>query len=194
MHPRASILVVFYCVGGILSGILQDGFVDIHSGGQIFGAFMVGYGADTFNSQEPSSTRRGGSKTLVMILLAGMTMMLLWTQNSYASDARYCGVVNRVFPSGETKRSAAIKNQFKADWPCNTPCDATWQIDHVIPLIEGGCDAAINMAWMPPSIKSCAAPTKPGDPYCKDRWEQDVYRHDNLPVQWWYRGKKVPAP
>ena len=47
-----------------------------------------------------------------------------------------------------------------------------WQVDHVIPLVCGGCDAVVNMQWLPAAIKTCAAST--GVP-CKDRWEQKVY-------------------
>ena len=103
---------------------------------------------------------------LIWLLALGCTVAL-------AEDARFCGVVYRDAITKKIIRSAAVKAAFKNEWPCIAPCDATWQVDHTLPLYKGGCDSVINMQWMPPGIKTCAL--VPGGAYCKDRWEGLVY-------------------
>jgi 5-methylcytosine-specific restriction endonuclease McrA len=44
-----------------------------------------------------------------------------------------------------------------------------WEVDHVIPLACGGCDAVANMQWLPSGAKSTSSPL------AKDRWERRVY-------------------
>lgn len=78
-----------------------------------------------------------------------------------SADARFCG--------GKPVRNPATVKAFKKEWPCIAPCDKTWQVDHIIPLAVGGCDAIINMQWLPGTIKTCAGTV------CKDRWERKIY-------------------
>jgi hypothetical protein len=76
---------------------------------------------------------------------------------------------------GSIRRSNTARNAFIKAHPCPVthlsafPCDG-WQIDHVIPLACGGCDAVWNMQWLPESIKKDR-----GHPDAKDRWELEVY-------------------
>lgn len=89
------------------------------------------------------------------------------------ADARYCGDPARD-ATGRIMRRYDSKKTFAAVWPCpstglRVPACPGWQIDHVIPLAQGGCDLAFNMQWMPTPIK-----TAPGR-YPKDRWERCVY-------------------
>lgn len=90
-----------------------------------------------------------------------------------ADDPRYCGPPER-YASGQIKRSDAVRREFRRLHPCDAtglttgPCPG-WQIDHVIPLACGGCDAVGNLQWLPLPIKTCAGSL------CKDRWERRVY-------------------
>ncbi|WP_143074358.1 HNH endonuclease signature motif containing protein [Nitrosomonas sp. Nm166] len=69
---------------------------------------------------------------------------------------------------GSIKRSRTVTREFERLYPLPAGYNrADWQIDHVIPLAEGGCDAVRNMQWLPESIKTCA------DDHCKDRWERE---------------------
>lgn len=92
---------------------------------------------------------------------------------AFAGDPRYCGDPPRA-ANGEIKRSSLKIAQFKKVHPCpangkiSGPCPG-WAIDHVIPLVCGGCDGIGNMQWLPNQIKSAAGV------YPKDRWEQRVY-------------------
>jgi len=102
-------------------------------------------------------------------LLLAITMLVAAPLAS--ADARFCGVVVRkATVPHDIIRSSAVKADFKKQWPCLTCWPSTmWQIDHIIPLVCGGCDSVENMAWMPIAIKTCAGTV------CKDRWEQQVY-------------------
>lgn len=86
------------------------------------------------------------------------------------NDPRYCGEPERA-ADGRIKRSRAVLREFARTFPCPAtlepaPSCPGWAIDHVIPLASGGCDAPVNLQWLPDSIKSCA------DDDCKDRWER----------------------
>ena len=88
-------------------------------------------------------------------------------------EYRQCGAPERD-AKGVIKRSAAVIAAYKKIHPCPATGKSTgactgWAIDHIIPLAKGGCDAVVNMAWMPDKIKSCATP------YCIDRWERTYY-------------------
>lgn len=88
-------------------------------------------------------------------------------------DSRYCGEPNRG-ADGKINRSAAQRARFVAVWP--KPMDGNeWHVDHVIPLVNGGCDLPHNMQWLPYPIKGC------DQPLCKDRWERRVYKTPRLP-------------
>lgn len=86
------------------------------------------------------------------------------------NDFRYCGEPARTV-DGKIKRSRTTLREFAKTFACPAnllpvPSCPGWAIDHVIPLVSGGCDSTINMQWLPDSIKSCAQPN------CKDRWER----------------------
>lgn len=87
------------------------------------------------------------------------------------ADPRYCGEPART-ASGAIKRSRAVLRHFVAVHPCpstgkpDTACP-NWSIDHVIPLVSGGCDEIGNLQWLPDALKSCAV-------ICKDRFERVI--------------------
>lgn len=90
-----------------------------------------------------------------------------------ADDPRYCGAIHREH-DGRIERSRTVLRRFARIHPCPatlqpaTSCPG-WAIDHVIPLRAGGCDAVVNLQWLPDSIKSCSRPD------CKDRWERTYH-------------------
>jgi hypothetical protein len=91
-------------------------------------------------------------------------------------EMRYCYAAEAVprNSDGTIKRSAWVREKFRQQHPCPAtgqvlgPC-VGWAVDHVIPLVCGGCDSVNNMQWLPATIKACAGTE------CKDRWEQRVY-------------------
>jgi len=88
-------------------------------------------------------------------------------------ETRYCGDPVRL-ADGTIKRRADVVRAFKQAHPCPVTAKSTgacpgWQVDHVIPLVCGGCDMVTNLQWLPVEIK-----TAPGL-VAKDRWEQRVY-------------------
>ena len=96
-------------------------------------------------------------------------------------DSRYCGEPART-PDGRIKRSRAVLRAFAKVFPCPEtlepmPSCPGWSVDHVLPLADGGCDAAINLQWLPDSIKSCAGAQ------CKDRWERLYHAQPRKPVK-----------
>ena len=88
------------------------------------------------------------------------------------TETRYCGEPKRNL-NGEIIRRAAVRDAFLFAHPCPSTglregrCDG-WQVDHVIPLACGGCDAVSNMQWLPLSLK--IAPV-----VGKDRFERKIY-------------------
>lgn len=111
---------------------------------------------------------------LVLVFWAGQDSRAV--ESWQREETRICGTPKRN-AAGEIIRSAAVRDSFRKVWACPATglkdgrCDG-WQIDHVIPLAQGGCDAVSNMQWLPVAIKTCSLST--GVP-CKDRWEQEVY-------------------
>lgn len=105
-----------------------------------------------------------------------MTGVLLALLLLAPEELRYCHSAADVprTVSGVIVRSASIRAAFRRDHPCPVTglmvgaCPG-WSVDHVIPLVCGGCDVESNMQWLPITIKSCAGTE------CKDRWEQRVY-------------------
>jgi hypothetical protein len=90
------------------------------------------------------------------------------------TELRYCAAAPVREADGTIKRSSSVLSAFRKAHPCPVTGKSTgacpgWAIDHVIPLICGGCDAVSNLQWLPNGIKS-AAGTLP-----KDRWEQPTY-------------------
>ena len=96
---------------------------------------------------------------------------------SWALDPRVCYPDTTQIPrdaAGKIKRSIAARALFVRDTPCPVNHQVTgacpgWSVDHIFPLADGGCDATINMQWLPLTIKSCSGTQ------CKDRWERIVY-------------------
>lgn len=94
---------------------------------------------------------------------------------SYADalqETRYCGVFRD--EDGTIVRSWTVRTAFRRIHACpstglTTGACPGWAIDHVIPLVCGGCDAVGNLQWLPNEIKSAAGMLP------KDRWEQRVY-------------------
>lgn len=88
-------------------------------------------------------------------------------------EVRYCGAPERL-ADGSIKRRSDVLVAFRKAHPCPATgltkgaCPG-WAIDHVVPLVCGGCDAVSNLQWLPNQIKSAAGI------YPKDRWEQRVY-------------------
>ena len=85
------------------------------------------------------------------------------------AELRYCGKPER-WANGKIKRSRALVERFIAMYPLPAKYDRKdWAVDHVIPLANGGCDAIVNLQWLPNSIKRTSSPDS------KDRWERNVY-------------------
>lgn len=89
-------------------------------------------------------------------------------------DPRYCGPPLRL-SSGKIYRNPDVIVQFRRAHPCPStgrrsgPCPG-WAVDHVIPLASCGCDAMLNLQWLPVATKSARGAL------AKDRWERRVYR------------------
>ncbi len=97
------------------------------------------------------------------------------------NDPRYCGEPVRA-ADGRIKRSRQVLREFVQVFPCPAtllpvPSCKGWQLDHVLPLASGGCDAALNLQWLPMPIKTCAADS------CKDRWERIYHAQPRQAVQ-----------
>lgn len=90
-------------------------------------------------------------------------------------ETRYCTVTPKRTADGSILRRADVLHAFKKHHPCPSTGQSVgacpgWNIDHVIPLAVGGCDAVGNLQWLPVEIKRCAGR------FCKDRWERQVYK------------------
>lgn len=88
-------------------------------------------------------------------------------------ETRYCMPVVRD-ANGVIVRSTAVTREFKKAHPCPATgltygACVGWQINHVIPLACGGCDAVSNAQWIPVEIKACS------QWYCIDRFERRIY-------------------
>lgn len=91
-------------------------------------------------------------------------------------ELRYCFAPETVprTADGTIKRSSWVREKFRQVHPCpatglRTGACPGWSVDHIVPLVCGGCDSVNNMQWLPNTIKSGA------DDDNKDRWEQRVY-------------------
>jgi hypothetical protein len=104
-------------------------------------------------------------KLLRYIILAGLLYMLLMSviafeearADTHMEETRYCGQPVRD-ADGRIVRAYAVYTAFRSVHPCpssgltNGPCFG-WQVNHVIPLACGGCDAVSNMEWMRNDVK-----------------------------------------
>ena len=108
-----------------------------------------------------------------LLLLAVLVPSVVAAQVPPLQEVRYCGAPARL-ADGSIKRRADVLAAFKKAHPCPSTgltvgaCPG-WAIDHVIPLVCGGCDGVGNLQWLPNGIKSAAGVLP------KDRWEQRVY-------------------
>lgn len=103
------------------------------------------------------------------IILAFVAFVVSFSVHAETIDERYCGEPKRN-AAGRIVRSIAERNRFESLYPLPVQYNRQdWQVDHVIPLVVGGCDALINMQWLPKRIKTCA------DDNCKDRFERIIY-------------------
>jgi hypothetical protein len=86
-------------------------------------------------------------------------------------EYRYCGIPKRDL-SGRIIRRNDVLTAFRAENVCPStglftgPCP-DWNLDHVKPLANGGCDMVSNLHWLPKWLKTCAG-------NCKDRWELKI--------------------
>ena len=107
----------------------------------------------------------------LIVSLFVLTPLLSYAETTENSDQRYCGTEPRRNAAGKILRSVAERKRFEALYPLPAEYNrADWQVDHVIPLVNLGCDTIINMQWLPKKIKTCA------DDNCKDRWERVIYK------------------
>lgn len=88
-------------------------------------------------------------------------------------EYRQCGAPKRD-ADGTIHRDSKVIYAYRKVHPCPVTGKTTgacpgWQIDHVIPLASGGCDAVSNMMWLPDKVKTCT------DDWCIDRWERKYY-------------------
>lgn len=87
-------------------------------------------------------------------------------------DLRFCGFVPRN-ADGTISRSSTVIYQFRKYNPCPSTgltsgaCPG-WSINHIWPVGTGGCDAIINLQWLPNKIKTCK------EPWCVDRFERKI--------------------
>ena len=107
------------------------------------------------------------------LLIAVLLLVVAWPvwADNHLIETRYCGEPER-YSNGAIKRSKTVTRAFERLYPLPDEYNREdWQIDHVIPLAEGCCDAVRNLQWLPKTIKTC-----PGED-CKDRWERGgIYR------------------
>lgn len=103
-------------------------------------------------------------------LITAALLALLCTAAGAVDDPRWCGPPARD-ANGVIVRSGIQLRRFVRVFPCPTTLLPTvtcrgWDVDHVIPLASGGCDAPLNMQWLPNTTKNCTSSD------CKDRWER----------------------
>jgi len=134
--------------------------------------------ACTFHGRVIAARNRRARKlfffwTAVGLVLACLALYTLPASAGPLDETRYCGAPKRD-ANGVIVRSSAVTAAFQRLHPCpstnlKTGACPRWQKDHVLPLVNGGCDAVANMQWLPVEIKTCAGV------FCKDRWERAVY-------------------
>lgn len=106
---------------------------------------------------------------ICLVLLCGVASA---TPLSPLTEYRYCGEPKRR-ADGTIIRRQDVLTAFKRAYPCPATGNVTggcpgWAIDHVIPLVCGGCDAVVNLQWLPNELKSKAV-------VGKDRFERWIY-------------------
>lgn len=112
-----------------------------------------------------------GAVTLALPALAMVSSGLAQINLSVSpfKETRYCGAPARDL-RGQIIRRQDVLTAFKRHHPCPATGSTTgacegWQIDHVIPLACGGCDAVPNLQWLDDETKAA-----------KDRYERRIYQ------------------
>lgn len=115
-----------------------------------------------------------------IVSLLGLAAVVTYANAGPLEETRYCTVTPHRDVDGSISRRADVLRAFRDLYPCPATgkkrgaCPG-WNIDHVIPLAVGGCDAVSNLQWLPTVIKRCAGQD------CKDRWERRVYLKQKPP-------------
>lgn len=114
-------------------------------------------------------------RALLVLVFACFFSPMSFAASSVTADqlreSRYCGSPLRD-ASGDIYRSSTVRAVFMRNHPCpvtgkpSGSCPG-WEVDHVIPLACGGCDAVSNMQWLPIDLKH----RKAG----KDGFERRIY-------------------
>lgn len=116
------------------------------------------------------------TRAAYIAVIALAALIYLWgAWGGPLDESRYCYADKVKRDSdGSISRRADVLRAFRSIHPCPSTgrrsgaCPG-WNIDHVIPLANFGCDAVSNLQWLPVETKRC------GKWYCKDRWERTVY-------------------
>lgn len=108
----------------------------------------------------------------ILIIIALLTLSSVTMAETLKDDPRYCGFISRD-SRGDIKRSTSVLAKFQRIHPCPSTGLTTgtcpgWSMDHIWSLALGGCDAIVNLQWLPDKIKSCK------DDWCKDRFERNI--------------------
>jgi len=93
------------------------------------------------------------------------------------TDYRFCGLPPKRDADGTISRSSAVVTAYKHLHPCPATGLVTgacpgWALNHVYPLVNGGCDSVSNLQWLPTQIKSCSLDT---GILCVDRFEELIF-------------------
>lgn len=120
-------------------------------------------------------------RALYIAIVAVLALCGMWDAwGGPLEETRYCTVTPHRDADGSISRRADVLRAFRDLYPCPATGEKRgacpgWNIDHVIPLAVGGCDAVSNLQWLPTAIKRCAGEA------CKDRWERWVYLKQKPP-------------
>lgn len=110
-------------------------------------------------------------KNILTLLLLVFFGPLFAAENPFV-DPKVCNFVPRD-RDGNIGRNVKEQLKFQIIHPCPSTglkvgnCPG-WTVDYIIPLSCGGCDAVVNMQWMPIVAKICT------EDYCKDRYERMI--------------------
>lgn len=121
-----------------------------------------------------------------VVMWALVVIALLATYNALADapvnpkqETRYCYALADIprDADGSIHRDSSVIIAFYKAHPCpftqkTTGACPGWEINHIIPLASGGCDAVWNMQWLPVEIKRCSGSL------CVDRFERLIYAPD----------------
>ena|ERR1044071_1431376 len=93
------------------------------------------------------------------------------------TDYRFCGLPPKRDADGTISRSSTVTTAYRHLHPCPATGLAAgacpgWALNHVYPLVNGGCDAVFNLQWLPTQIKSCSLDT---GVLCVDRFEELIF-------------------